>query len=399
MTSALDALSPSPDTPLDIVADANIPFARAAFGGLGTVRQIPGRAITRDALATADVLLVRSVTPVDEALLGGTPVRFVGTATAGTEHVDASALAARGVAFASAPGSNATSVVDYVLAALLAVAADRGEVLAGKTLGVVGVGAVGGRLVPRARALGMTVLACDPPRQAAGHPGDWRGLGDVLDRADVVSLHTPLTTAAASAWPTLGLIDAAAAARMKPGAWLVNAARGRVVTPDAARTLARSRPVVLDTWPAEPDPDPALVEAAALATPHIAGYAADAKARGTAMLAAALHRWLASAAAPWTVADALGPGPVAEALPANLAPTAWLDALVRRVYDVRADDARFRAALAETSGAARAAAFAALRRDYPERRELSTASVRGAVPAGLATAVRDGLGLSPERES
>ncbi|WP_412068712.1 4-phosphoerythronate dehydrogenase [Rubrivirga sp. IMCC43871] len=383
--------------PLDIVADANIPFAEAAFGRLGAVRRVPGRAITRDTLGGADVLLVRSVTPVDAALLAGTRVRFVGTATAGTEHVDRAALATRGVAFASAPGSNAASVVDYVLAALLALAADRGEALAGKTLGVVGVGAVGGRLAPRARALGMAVLACDPPRQADGQSGEWHALGEVLDRADVVTLHTPLTTAIESPWPTLGLIDAAAAARMRPGAWLVNAARGRVVTPDAALALARSRPVVLDTWPSEPEPTPALVEAAALATPHIAGYAADAKARGTAMLADALHRWLASDAAPWTVTDALGPGPPVDAPPADVAPTAWLDALARRVYDVRADDARFRATLAGTASDARATAFAALRKDYPERRELATATVRGAVPDALATAVRDGLGVSEMR--
>ncbi|WP_412062030.1 4-phosphoerythronate dehydrogenase [Rubrivirga sp. IMCC45206] len=380
--------------PLDIVADANIPFAQAAFGRWGAVRRIPGADITRDALADADVLLVRSVTRVDGALLHGTRVRFVGTATAGTEHVDPAALAAQGIAFASAPGSNAASVVDYVLASLLAVAADRGEALAGKTLGVVGVGAVGGRLAPRARALGMTVLACDPPRDAAGDPGEWHPLDAVLDRADIVSLHTPLTTAAESAWPTEGLIDAAGASRMRPSAWLVNAARGRVVTPGAALALARSRPVVLDTWPAEPTPGPALVEAAALATPHTAGYAADAKARGTAMLAEALHRWLAGDVAPWAVADALGSGPLVEAPPAAPAPAAWLDALARRVYDVRADDGRFRAALAGTSGGARAAAFAALRRDYPPRRELATATVRGIVPDPLRIAVRDGLGLS-----
>ncbi len=381
--------------PLRLLADANIPHAEAAFGGYGSVRARPGRALTRDALGDVDVLLVRSVTPVDAALVEGTPVRFVGTATAGTDHVDRAALAARGIAFAAAPGSNAASVVDYVLAALLATAADRGEALDGRTLGVVGVGEVGGRLVPRARALGLRVLACDPPRAAAGHTDHaYLGLDDVLAEADVVTLHTPLTRPGESPWPTLGLIDAAAASRMKPDAWLVNAARGRVVTAEAAAALAASRPVVLDVWPGEPEPDPALVEAAALATPHVAGYAADAKTRGTAMIAAALAAW--AGGEPWAPPEvapiAIGAPTLPAATPAER--TRWLDALARQAYDVRADDARFRAALAGTTGEARAAAFAALRKDYPVRREMDRFVVRGPVPEALREAVTAGLGMA-----
>ena len=134
-----------PSSGLRLLVDANIPDAETAFGPLGSVRTIPGHAITRDALAEVDALVVRSVTRVDAALVEGTPVRFVGTATAGVDHVDEDALAGLGIAFASAPGSNAASVVDYVLAALLAVAAHRGETLAGRTLGIVGLGEVGGR--------------------------------------------------------------------------------------------------------------------------------------------------------------------------------------------------------------------------------------------------------------
>ena len=380
---------------LRILADANIPHAQAAFGAYGPVRTQPGRDITRSALADVDVLLVRSVTAVGAALLDGTPVRFVGTATAGTDHVDTRALAARGVAFASAPGSNAASVADYVVAALLAVAADRGEALTEKTIGIVGVGEVGGRLVPRARALGLRVLACDPPRAAAGRSDhEYRALADVLRQSDVVTLHTPLTRADESEWPTLGLIDLAAVETMKPGAWLVNAARGRVVTAEAAAALAASRPVVLDVWPAEPEPDPALVDAAALATPHIAGYAADAKTRGTTMIAAALAAWAGGDA--WAPPE---PAPLVLDAPERPAQTPeertrWLDALARQATDVRADDARFRAALAGTAGEARAAAFAALRKTYPVRHEMTRYAVRGDVPPALRAAVTDGLGMA-----
>ena len=379
---------------LRILADANIPHAQAAFGAYGPVRTRPGREIAHADLADVDVLLVRSVTPVDAALVDGTPVRFVGTATAGTDHVDAAALAERGLAFASAPGSNAASVADYVVASLLAVAADRDETLEGKALGVVGVGEVGGRLVPRARALGLRVLACDPPRAAAGHRDhEYFDLADVL-QSDVVTLHTPLTRADESPWPTLGLIDLETVEEMKPGTWLVNAARGRVVTAEAAATLAARRPVVLDVWPGEPDPDPALVETAALATPHVAGYAADAKTRGTAMIAAALAAWAGGEV--WTPP---APAPLvldAPDLPVHTAEerTRWLDALARQAYDVRADDARFRAALHGTAGDARAAAFATLRKTYPVRHEMSRFAVRGGVPDTLRLAVTDGLGMA-----
>ncbi len=381
-----------PTAPLRLLVDANVPDARAAFGALGSVRLRPGREITRAALADVDAVVVRSVTRVDEALLDGTPVRFVGTATAGVDHVDQAALAARGIVFASAPGSNAASVVDYVVASLLAVAADRREALAGRTLGVVGVGEVGGRLVRRARALGLRVLASDPPRTAAGlGPIDLVPLADLLRQSDLVSLHTPLTAPAESPWPTLGLIDQDAAQAMRPDAWLVNAARGRVVTTDAARVLAESRPVVLDVWPGEPEPDPALVDAVTLATPHIAGYALDGKGRGTTMIAAALYEWAGYGVRP-DLPDA-SPPPVVQAPDSALAPTAWLDALARQATDVRADDARFRAAMAETTGDVRAAAFAELRKTYPARREMSRFVVRGHVPESLRKAVADGLGM------
>ena len=388
--------------PPRLLVDANVPAARAAFGGVGPVRLLPGRAITRAEAEGADALVVRSVTAVDASLVGGTPVRFVGSATAGTDHVDRAALDRLGVAFAWAPGSNATSVVDHVLASLLALAADRGEPLAGRTLGVVGAGAVGGRLAPRAEALGMTVVACDPPRAAAaearGEPHAYLPLADVLAASDVVTLHTPLTLPAESAHPTRWLIDVDAFAAMRPDAWFVNAARGGVVDAAALRREAARRPCVLDVWPGEPDPDPETVRHAALASAHVAGYAVDAKVRGTATIASALRRWAGAEGEPWDASSALGPAPPAIAAPPAPADAAdpvaqarWLDALARRAFDVRAEDARFRAALG--GAVRRAAAFAELRRTYPMRREWAHYRVAGDVPAPLRRAVVDGLGM------
>ena len=395
---------------LRLVADANIPAAQDAFAAFGAVRLLPGREITRAELATADVLLVRSVTRVDAALLEGTPVRFVGTATAGTDHVDLDALRRLGVAFASAPGSNAASVVDYVLAALLALAAGRGDGLAGRTLGIVGVGQVGRRLARRAQALGLTVVASDPPLAAAGSDVGvpLLGLADVLAQADIVTLHTPLTTASESDHPTHGLLGADALAAMAPGAWLVNAARGPIVDGGAlAHALDRRRlaAAVLDVWPGEPAPDADLVRRVAIGTPHIAGYAFDGKVAGTRALEQALRRWRPGPTEPWDSGPTLAPPAplVVHAPPAPSDPgdpaqqAAWLHALARQAYDVGADDARFRAALASTEdrGAQdRAAAFAGLRKAYPVRREWSEYAVQGVVPPSLRRAVRGGLGMA-----
>lgn len=388
---------------LRIVADANIPAVHEAFRALGTLRVLPGSEITAGTVQDADVLLVRSVTPVDTDLLADSPVRFVGSATAGTDHVDRDDLRALGTTFAHAPGSNATSVVEWVVAALLATAVRQGEGLEGKTLGVVGAGEVGGRLVPRARALGMEVVVSDPPKAALDAEVTSLDLNDLLSQADVVTLHTPLATAAESPWPTARMMDQAAFGRMKPGAWFINAARGRIAEAEALQREAGRRPLLLDVWPGEPAPALDLVERAALGTPHIAGYAYDAKVRGTVMLADALRQWLAAeggGAEPWDAEAVLRPEAplVAEVpdLPARTAAeqAAWLDALVRQAYDLRADDARFRAAMAGTTVEARAAAFAELRRTYPRRREWDRYVVRGDVPSALRTAVSDGLAMS-----
>lgn len=403
-------------SPPRIVCDANVPAAAEAFGRFGPVRLVAGRDITRDVLRGADVLVVRSVTRVDAALLTGTPVRFVGTATAGVDHVDAAALARLGVSFASAPGSNATSVVEYVLAALLSLAADRGEQLEWKELGIVGAGQVGGRLAARAEALGMIVRRCDPPLAASSSPelaSAFDSFERVLVDSDIVTLHTPLTGPDDSFWPTRGLVGEDALRLMQPGAWLVNAARGGVLDGPAALASRRSRSLghglgldalVLDCWPGEPAPDPALVAAADLATPHVAGYSFDGKVAGTAMIESALGRWLAQQGeaerAPWSAAEALAePEPLVAVAPPPPADTpaaraAWLDALARQATDVRVDDARFRERVgAEPDSERRAAAFADLRKTYPRRRENAAFVVRGVVPDTLYRAVTEGLGM------
>jgi erythronate-4-phosphate dehydrogenase len=384
---------------MHILADENIPFVQEAFGTLGRVQQQSGRAIHSADVRDADVLLVRSVTRVDADLLAGSRVRFVGSATIGTDHVDRAYLAERGIGFAHAPGSNADSVVEYVLAALLELAVRMEEPLMGRAVGIVGCGNIGGRLAERLPAFGVRVLKNDPPlaeaAEQAGRTHDYRSLDEVLAQADVMTCHVPLTQEGPHA--TRHLIDTAQLRRMKSSVWLLNTARGPVVANGALRdALAANRlgAAVLDVWEDEPTPDPDLVHQVDLATPHIAGYSFDGKVAGTVMLYRAATEYF-DLAPTWEAEAVLTPSArddVALTPPSVSGPREhWLHALVRQMYDVSADDGRLRAGLAHPL-ASWGDHFATLRKHYPRRRafgrywlpaDVVPEAYRHAVEAGL----------------
>ncbi len=380
---------------LRIVADENIPLAREAFGALGTVELVPGRALDASTVARADALIVRSVTRVDERLLEGSAVRFVGTATIGRDHVDVAYLERRGIRFAWAPGCNARSVAEYVVAALLELEEERGREWRGATLGVVGVGNVGRLVVELGRALGFEILACDPPRaEAEGRDDLFVPLVRVLDEADVVTLHVPLERHGRHA--THHLLGARELERLRDGAVVINTSRGGVVDEAALREACAAGRItaVLDVWEGEPEPHPGSLDAAALATPHIAGYSLDGKLAGTWMIAEALYRFAGAGTPP---DPALFERPLADPIlrVAGRGRAAVREA-VRAAYSIRADDRRMREALA-TAGAARGAAFDRLRRDYPVRRELPRYEVCGAAldAETRATLAALGFGVRP----
>ncbi|MEM8598895.1 MAG: 4-phosphoerythronate dehydrogenase [Bacteroidota bacterium] len=402
-----------PARPLRLLADANIPFLHKAFERYGPVEVRPGAAILPGTLAETDILLVRSVTPVNEALLADTPVRFVGTATAGTDHVDTAWLAAQGIAFASAPGSNAQSVVEYVLAALFSLHGAQKPLgaLSGKTIGVVGCGQVGGRLVRRLTHLGCHVLACDPPlAEAAEARGERHGfvsLDHVLDESDIVTLHTPLTHTGLH--PTYHLIGEQELERLSGrDVLLINAARGAVVDNRALHDALERETLggaVLDVWENEPTPDPDLIPLVNIGTPHIAGYAYDGKVAGTTMLADALDAWLRarpdeaarlSHGIPekWDAEEVLVPDTTltVKAPEGEASEDDALRSLVQQAYDLRADDARFRKLL-DLSTSEHAAYFRDLRKTYPQRRHFDRSIVVGKIPDDLHDAVTKGLGF------
>lgn len=354
---------------------------REAFATVGEVVVKPDREIAREDLRDADALVIRSKTTVNRALLEGTKVAFVGTATAGFDHIDASACADLGVAWTAAPGCNATSVAEYITAALLTMA-ERGEfTLAGRSIAVVGVGQVGRRVVAKASALGMRPLQNDPPRAQVEGDAVLRPLDEILPQADIITLHVPLTDDGPFA--TRGMVDCRFLERLKPGAIFFNASRGEVVD-EAALKLALSggqiSAAVLDVWNREPEIDPALLDRAAIGTPHIAGYSWDGKLAGTAQVYEAACRffevkpaWDSPAIAPGT------PPPEVTVAASGRSDQEVLRDLVLGVYDPARDDRDLRGAGAP-EGETLAARFERLRKKYWVRREFPAArlSIPGA---------------------
>ncbi|WP_449103534.1 4-phosphoerythronate dehydrogenase PdxB [Pseudomonas veronii] len=374
-----------------IVADENIPLLDAFFQGFGEIRRVPGRSIDRATVEQADVLLVRSVTNVNRALLEGSKVRFVGTCTIGTDHLDLDYFQRAGIQWSSAPGCNARGVVDYVLGSLQTLAEIEGADLNQRTYGVVGAGEVGGRLVKVLKGLGWNVLVCDPPRQIA-EDGDYVSLEQIIEQCDVISLHTPLTKSGnGSTWH---LFDRERLNRLKPGAWLINASRGPVVDNAALRDVLLSREdlqAVLDVWEGEPEVDVDLADLCVLATPHIAGYSLDGKQRGTAQIYQAFCTHLGQAPA-IELSDLLPPPWLAEVhLNASTDPAWALATLCRSVYDPRRDDADFRRSLVGTVDEQRKA-FDLLRKHYPERREIDGLKVRIHGQSALLSGIVEALG-------
>lgn len=370
-----------------ILADENIPLVEAFFAEHAEIRRMPGRKINRAALEGVDVLLVRSVTRVDRELLQDSTVRFVGTCTIGTDHLDLDYFSDAGIAWASAPGCNARGVVDYVLGSLLVLADGEGVELAGRRYGVVGAGEVGGRLVEVLRGLGWEVRVCDPLRQAR-EVGDFVSLDEIVETCDVISLHTPLTLDGEHA--TFHLFDQTRLEQLRPGSWLINASRGAVVDNVALREQLAQRPdiqAVLDVWEGEPQVNVALAELCWIATPHIAGYSLDGKLRGTAQI---YQAFCASQGLEPKVelSDLMPVAPLRSLSFADTAtPEDVLTTLCRVVYDPRRDDAAFRRSLGGDEEQRRSG-FDQLRKHYPPRREIDGLEVDVAGQASLEQVVR-----------
>lgn len=350
---------------MHIVADENIPLVNEAFSSFGDVRLLPGRSITSEAVMDADVLLVRSITRVNASLLEKSRVSFVATATIGTDHVDTGFLEKQAIAFASAPGSNARSVGEYVAGAIINFEDRFVKPLNQLTIGIIGFGNVGKEVYRVAKALGMRCLLNDPPLANLDESFENTEIKKVLSESDIVTLHVPLKNNGTNA--THHLANRDFFKLMKPGAMFMNASRGSVVD-ERSLLDARKRlgPVVLDVWENEPLPDPSIINLADIATPHIAGYSYNGKLNGTQMIYNAFCKHLKQKPN-FSVLDKIKD----IYFDINTEPgTQSLKEIIHASYPIMEDDKLFRK-ITELDIKDRGAYFDLLRKKYRQRYEFS----------------------------
>ena len=267
---------------MKIVIDEKIPFIRGVFEPYAEVVYSPGRTIDRHLVADADALIIRTRTKCSSQLLKGSSVRIIASATIGYDHIDTQWCESENIRWVNAPGCNSGSVMQYIIASLFHMAAKNSLDLRSMTLGVVGVGNVGSRVVKAAKAIGMNVLQNDPPRKRREGLKDFIQLDKLLELSDIVTIHVPLKTDGHD--KTRYLINSRNLAEMKSDSILINTSRGEVVDNRALlATLSRDQigGAVIDVWEGEPEADPGLIKLVDIATPHIAGYSVDGKANAT----------------------------------------------------------------------------------------------------------------------
>ncbi|GLX77444.1 erythronate-4-phosphate dehydrogenase [Thalassotalea insulae] len=376
---------------MKIFFDENMPFAREFFSDFGELTAFAGRTLTTEQVAEADVLLVRSITEVNQSLLAANnKLQFVGTATIGVDHIDQHYLRQRGINFSAAPGCNAISVAEYVLSSLVVLAERYQLVLQDLTVGIIGAGNTGSRLSEKLDAIGVNYLLCDP--LLAQNDNDQREFV-ALEQAlacDVISLHVPKTTS--GDYPTYHLLNEQRLSQLSSKQILINACRGEVTDNQALLKMKQRGhgvKLVLDVWENEPQILTELISYCEITTAHIAGYSLEGKARGTEMLYQALSRLL-NKPVEKSLTDFLPDSGISHIEINQGFDEILLNQLVKMVYDVRRDDALFRQQIGHQQETA--LAFDLLRKTYPARREFSSVNVSSNQQHQSAFAHRLGFG-------
>jgi len=378
-----------------------------------------GRVLTVNEVRDADALFTRSTTRISAALLAGSAVRYYGSAVIGTDHIDIPYLESRHIPWVGAPGCNAESVANYVTSALLWLGAQHCFSLKGKTIGIIGCGNVGSKVLRHAKALGLSIIVSDPPLQRAEmklpKPARFASLPELLAESDIVTCHVPLTKTGPDA--TYQMLDTAQFAQMKPGVIFINSARGAILSTDALLAVLGTRVAhaIIDCWEGEPTYRTDLLARADIATPHIAGHSYEGKVNGTKIVYKAFLSWLAKSDADFACREqvqtllrdesieslfALPPPPVpavdlsqVSSFKSQVSNTEdLLRQAVLRVYDIEADSLRLKRSCVEDP-VARAAAFDQQRSKYPMRREFTSTQVTLKKPTLKLIATLQGLGF------
>lgn len=329
---------------MKIVADDKIPFLQGALEKYAEVDYVPGKQINNKILKDADALLIRTRTKCNKTLLGGTNVKFIGTATIGFDHIDIQYCKRNGIVWTNAPGCNSYSVQQFIASALMEVSYQENFNLKDKTLGIVGVGNVGSKVEKFARSIGMNVLLNDPPRSRAEGNDKFHSLDELLSGSDIVTVHVPLNIVGEDY--TYHLFDEQQLLKMKKGGWFFNSSRGEVNDTAALKKMIHTGKLegtVIDVWENEPDIDLDLMNMVTFATPHIAGYSTDGKANGTAIVVNKLKRHFNLPDADWFPDNI--PEPVSPVITINCTGKSEEQVLreaVSHTYDIKEDDLKLR---------------------------------------------------------
>jgi len=354
---------------MKIIIDDKIPYIQGALEPFGEVVYLPGKKTTPEIVKDADAIITRTRTICNEKLLAGSSVKIIASATIGFDHIDIDYCDKAGIVWTNAPGCNSKSVEQYIASALMVMAGKKGFLLSDKTIGIVGVGNVGSKVARIAELFGMKVLLNDPPRVRKEGVGSFVELDEILEKADIITLHVPLNLDGPD--QTLHLANATFFAKAKKRPVLINSCRGEVVVKESLKEAIRVGQIsgaVIDCWENEPDIDTILLEIIDLGTPHIAGYSKDGKANGTSMSVQTLSRFFGLGIDDWECKDVELPESTFIALNGfGKSEQQILSEAVLATYDIRNDDRALRNAVES---------FEKLRGDYPVRREFPVFEIK-----------------------
>ena len=355
---------------MKIVCDSHIPFLKGAFEPYADVVYAPGSEIDREMVQDADAMVIRTRTRCNAQLLEGSKVRYIATATIGYDHIDTKWCDANGIVWTNAPGCNAGSVQQYMGSLLVSMSRDFGFSFRDKTLGVVGVGNVGGKVARLAALLGFRVLLCDPPRARREGKAAFVTMDEIIRQSDIISLHVPLICDGEDS--TFHLFDSDRLSMLGKEQILINTSRGEVVDNLALKEALKKgliKAAALDVWENEPAIDPELSQLLYCSTPHIAGYSADGKATGTMMCVQALADYFQLGCRAWEVNSIPDPAQPTEFSidTTGKKPQEVLAEAILHTYDVLQDSARLKQDIGS---------FEKQRSAYPVRREFQAFTVK-----------------------
>lgn len=354
---------------MKIIIDDKIPYIRGAFEPVADVVYLPGAKTTPEVARDADAIVTRTRTICNEQLLAGSTVKLIATATIGYDHIDTEYCQQAGIKWTNAPGCNSKSVEQYIASVLMVWAESRKVELSEVCLGVIGVGNVGSKVAYISELLGVKVLKNDPPRKRNEGSSEFVELDEILEKADIISLHVPLETQGEDA--TFHLANDLFFNKLKKKPLLINSCRGEVTDTSAVKKALREGAIagfVADCWENEPGVDKELPNAAFLATPHIAGYSRDGKATGTLMSVKAISDFFGLNLNNWTPSGVeLPEHPLITIDGKGMSTQEIISKAILHTYDIREDDARFRNQPAD---------FEKQRGDYPVRREFTAYSIQ-----------------------